>query len=148
MKLSTRSRYGLRMMINLAELYGTGPVDLKYISSRENISLKYLGQISLSLKAAGLTQTRRGVNGGHMLSKKPDHYTLLEIIEAIEGRINIVDCLDEAQGCEREETCSARNIWAELNETIRKNLESMRLSDLLLKHNSLRLKQVKNKKKF
>jgi Rrf2 family cysteine metabolism transcriptional repressor len=131
MKISTRARYGLRMMVRLAINFGNGPMDIRQISEVEGISLKYLGLIAISLKAAGLIRTARGFKGGSVLSKEPDNYTLLEIIEAIEGRISLIDCVANPKSCARESECLTKTIWAELNETIRNKLSEKTLRDLI-----------------
>lgn len=119
------------MMVRLALNFGKGPVDIRFISEKEGISLKYLGQIAISLKAAGLIRTVRGFKGGNMLSKDPSQYTLLEIIEAIEGRITLIDCVANPESCNRENVCATKSVWADLNETIRSKLQEKKLSDLL-----------------
>jgi len=119
------------MMVRLALHYGKGPVDIRFVSEKEGISLKYLGQIAISLKAAGLIRTVRGFKGGNMLSKDPSMYTLLEIIEAIEGEITLIDCVANPRSCERENICVTKSVWADLNETIRNKLHEKKLSDLL-----------------
>lgn len=131
MKISTRTRYGLRLMVRLALNYGKGPVDIRYISEKEGISLKYLGQIAISLKAAGLIRTVRGFKGGNLLSKEPSQYSLLEIIEAIEGQISLIECVTEQGSCSRENKCLTRTIWADLNDTVRSKLREKSLGDLL-----------------
>lgn len=120
------------MMVRLALNYGKGPVDLRNVAEKEDISMKYLGQIAISLKAAGLIKTVRGFKGGNMLTKAPSEYTLLEIIEAIEGRLSLIDCATKSGGCPRENQCLTKSIWADLNDTVRGKLQEKSLADLLV----------------
>ncbi len=131
MRLSTRSRYGMRLMVVLASKEGGGPVFLKEIAGSEGISEKYLGQIIIPLKARGLLLAFRGARGGYTLSRSADLITLREIVETLEGDLKLVNCADEPSSCTRNEFCSARGIWNDMSTVLTDFLESHTLADLL-----------------
>ena len=131
MKLSTRSRYGVRMMADLAENFGKKPVFLKDIAKREEISEKYLSIIVIPLSGAGLIQSTRGAHGGYTLAKRPEEISLQDIFDALEGKICLVDCVENPQECPRVGICPARDIWSVLGEKIRETLSSVTLADLV-----------------
>jgi Rrf2 family cysteine metabolism transcriptional repressor len=112
MKLSTRGRYGVRLMLELALHYGEGPILLKDIAGRQGISEKYLWQLINPLKTAGLVNSLRGARGGYMLGKAPDAVSLKAILLILEGSLCLVDCRHPASpgrsGERRRKTCSGR----------------------------------------
>ena len=130
MKLSTRSRYGARLMVDLALHYNQGPVQLSEISKRQDISVKYLEQILIPLKKAGYVVTVRGPKGGYMLADPPEEITMAQIVELLEGRRNLVACMANPEICSRSEACITKNLWEELTEMIYEKLESITLADL------------------
>ena len=129
MKLSTKTRYGVRLMVDLACRYGEGPVFLRDIAIREAISEKYLSQIVIPLRKAGLLQSVRVAHGGYSLAGPPAVITLGEIIGPLEG-ISPVDCLENPSACDRVPVCAARDIWAMLGGKIAEALNSVTLRDL------------------
>ena len=131
MKLSTRSRYGVRMMADLAENFGKKPVFLKDIAKREEISEKYLSIIVIPLRGAGLIQSTRGAHGGYTLAKRPEEISVQDIFDALEGKICLVDCVENPQECPRVGICPTRDIWSVLGEKIRETLNSVTLADLV-----------------
>lgn len=131
MKISTRSRYGVRMMVDLADHYGKTPVFLKDVAKREDISEKYLSIIVIPLRAAGLIQSTRGAYGGYVLARTPKEITVQEIYDALEGKICLVDCIKNPQDCSRASTCPTRDVWSHLSEKISKTLTSITLADLV-----------------
>ena len=131
MKLSTRSRYGARMMTDLADHYGGNPVFLKDIAKREDISEKYLSLIVMPLRSAGLIQSIRGAHGGYRLTRKPEEITVRDIWQALEGEICLVDCVQDTKRCSRISTCPTRDIWGMLGEKISETLRSVTLADLV-----------------
>lgn len=133
MKISTRSRYGLRLMLNLALNYGKGALFLNAIADKEDISEKYLGQIIIPLKIRGLVSSVRGSRGGYMLTRSPAKITVKEIAECLEGNLNIVECLGQPSVCKRTSSCVARNVWFLLEEKIAQTLGSITLEDLAKK---------------
>lgn len=131
MKLSTRARYGLRLMMALARRKGEGPCYLKDIAREEGISEKYLGQIVIPLRAKGLIISFRGARGGYILSRPASSISLREIIEPLEGDIDLVECVNNASLCERSLSCGARNLWCGLSGLILEFLDSLTLEDIV-----------------
>ncbi len=131
MKLSTRTRYGVRMMLDLAQKYGSGPVLLKDIARKEDLSEKYLSLIVLPLKASGLLKALRGSSGGYTLSRDPSKITLKEIVESLEGKIFLVDCVPDPKSCTRSGVCATRDVWQVVADKMTGTLESITLSDLV-----------------
>lgn len=131
MKLSTKSRYSVRLLIDLA-LWGSGRfVLLKEVAERQGVSEKYLGHLVPLLKNAGFIRTERGAKGGFALIKNPQEISLKDIIEATEGPLALVECLKDPHGCKRSSRCAALDIWGEVTEDIKEVLEKYKLSDLL-----------------
>jgi len=128
MKLSTKGRYAVRAMLALALNQKKGPLALREISRREGISDKYLEQIFLKLRRAGLVRTVRGANGGYLLGRKPREITVVEILEGVEDSLAPVSCLEEE--CERATNCVARGCWEGLFKIMRDFLSSKTLFDL------------------
>ncbi|MHB1443463.1 MAG: RrF2 family transcriptional regulator, partial [Candidatus Humimicrobiaceae bacterium] len=114
MKLSTRSRYSTRLMVELALNYNKVPVLLKDISKSQEISFKYLSQLIMPLKIAGLVKANRGAHGGYFLARPPKDIKLSEIILAVEGTLNPVECIDNPDICPRVNNCITRDIWSEI----------------------------------
>ncbi|HOF32593.1 MAG TPA: Rrf2 family transcriptional regulator [Spirochaetota bacterium] len=131
MKLSTRSRYGVRLLTELALEYQKGPVQLGIISKREGISEKYLGQLIIQMKGTGFITSSRGKNGGYMLAKKPKDITLREIVEKLEGDICLVDCTKDNTECDRSTFCITREIWKKLSDDMASSLEKINLQTLV-----------------
>lgn len=131
MKLSTRGRYSTRLMMELALHFGEGPVLLKNISKVQDISLKYLGQLIIPLKIAGLIKSTRGSHGGYFLSRTPDKIKLSEVINAVEGPIAFSECVDSPDICYRSKTCAARDVWEQATRQFNKTLSDITLSDML-----------------
>lgn len=132
MKISTKGRYALRMMIDIAENGSNQKVSIKEISERQEISVKYLEQIVPNLTRAGLLRSERGAGGGYMLTKPPGQYTVGSILRAIEGKLAPVACLeDETNKCERSEHCKTLAFWTGLYEVIDNYVDSVTLEDLL-----------------
>lgn len=130
MKLSTRSRYGVRLMLELALNESKNPVYLKDIARREAISEKYLSLIIIPIKSAGLVSSTRGAHGGYVLAKPPSEITLREIVEILEGDTCLVDCVKSSSTCPRAETCASRDIWTLVSDKISQTLGSITLEDL------------------
>ncbi len=137
MKLSTRSRYGTRLILELALKYNGKPVFLKDISISQEISFKYLGQLIIPLKIAGLVKSTRGAHGGYFLAKNPKEIKLIEIIKALEGPIAIVECLENQSICPRTKKCATRYFWEEINKKFYYSLEGITVQDIVDKHISL-----------
>ena len=131
MKLSTRTRYGLRLMYQLSLRYNQGPIQLSEIAETEDVSEKYLGQIVIHLRAAKLIQSHRGAQGGYFLARPPAQISVYEIVQALEGDVSIVDCTENPDSCERSGECAATEVWKILSEAIRKTLEGISLEDMM-----------------
>ncbi len=136
MKISTKGRYALRLMLDLAEHRGDGFIALKEIAQRQNISKKYLEQIIPMLNTPELLQTNRGFQGGYRLSQPPEYYTVGMILRLTEGSLAPVACLvQQPNTCERAENCPTLFIWEGLNKTITQYLDSITLQDIIDRQN-------------
>jgi Rrf2 family protein len=131
MKLSTKARYGARLMLDLALHYGEGPQLLKDIASRQEVSEKYLWQLITPLKAARVVNSSRGAHGGYTLARQPSEVTLRDIVETLEGPLCIVECVDNPSVCNRAKTCVTRDIWGEASDKLRHMFESITLQDMI-----------------
>ncbi len=131
MKLSTRGRYGVRLMLDLALHYGEGPVLLKDIAERQGISEKYLWQLINPLKTTGLVNSLRGAHGGYVLGKPPETISLKAILQILEGPLCLVDCVDNPSLCERAPSCISRDIWGEASKTMQQTLEDTTLAAMM-----------------
>ena len=131
MKLSTRSRYGTRMMLDLAQHYDQGPVQIGAVSKRENISVKYLEQLIIPLKKANFVKSVRGPKGGHMLAKPPEEITVGEIVRILEGGINLSSCIENPEVCDRTTRCLTRGVWEEATKAMYDKLNSVTLSKMI-----------------
>jgi Rrf2 family transcriptional regulator, cysteine metabolism repressor len=131
MKISTKGRYGLRAMLDLAT-HGTEgkPVYLSDVAKREGLSEKYLEHIFGTLHKAGLVKALRGRKGGYLLTKLPDEITLKEIITVLEGPCNLVDCVTDVKSCPKMETCVTREVWSLLGNKIEEVLTGFTLAAL------------------
>ena len=118
MKISTKGRYGLRILIDLAMHDPGKPRMLKDIAQSQQISEKYISRLVIDLRRAKLVRSVRGINGGFHLAKLPEEITLLEVLETMEGPISVVDCVRSPEKCKRQMLCPARNIWTKLNDDI------------------------------
>lgn len=131
MKLSTKARYAVRGMGDVAMHYGEAPVILREVAERQGISVHYLENIFTRLAAAGLTRSIRGSKGGFTLAKPASEIRLSEIVMAVEGPIAPVQCVDEPTVCERADSCATRDIWVEMRAAMSIVLESVTLQDLV-----------------
>ncbi|PIV05715.1 MAG: AsnC family transcriptional regulator [Syntrophobacterales bacterium CG_4_8_14_3_um_filter_58_8] len=138
MKLSTKGRYGVRMMIDLAAHYGEGPVLLREVAKRQEISEKYLSNLINPLKATGLVEATRGVHGGYVLGKAPTEITMKEIIEVLEGPLCLVDCVEKPAVCNRTPFCIASDLWSEAAEGMSKVLGKYTLADMVIRQKAKR----------
>jgi Rrf2 family iron-sulfur cluster assembly transcriptional regulator len=111
MKLSTRGRYGTRLMVELARNYGKGPTSIAEISRKQDIPIKYLEQLIIPLKKADLVRSARGPKGGHMLSMPPEKINLWDILVLLESKSSLVDCLLDESVCAHTDTCPVRPVW-------------------------------------
>jgi len=136
MKISTKGRYAMRMMIDLGQHRADGYIALKDVARRQNISKKYLEQIVPLLNKAELLRTNRGYQGGYALSKDPEKYTVGEILRVTEGSLAPVSCLQyEMNDCPRRADCATLPIWEGLYKTITDYLDGITLADVISKLN-------------
>jgi len=131
MRLSTRARYGTRLMLELALNFSKGTIFLKDIAEKEEISEKYLSHLVIPLKASGLISSSRGAHGGYMLAKSPSKINLKEIVQTLEGGISCVECVKNPSICPRFSKCATRGIWEKLDEKISDELSSITLTKLM-----------------
>lgn len=131
MKISTKGRYGLRTLIDIALHEVNGTVTLNEIAKRQGISVKYLWQVANPLKTAGVLRVTRGAKGGYTLARSPEEITLHEIVTILEGNMNLVDCLDKGQPCLPNANCVAHSIWLEVNEAVAKAFSGITLASIL-----------------
>lgn len=135
MKISTKGRYALRMMLDLAMHKNEGYIALKDIAERQNVSKKYLEQIVPLMNKSGFLRTNRGYQGGYMLAKSADEYTVGDILRVTEGSIAPVSCLDyEPIECPRAEECMTLDVWKGLYKVITQYLDGITLQDIIDKH--------------
>lgn len=130
MKLSTRTRYAVRAMIELAQHDAPRPLQLKIIAQRQEISVKYLEQLMAVLKSAGLVSSIRGSRGGYILARAPNQITLSDILHCVEGPVATVDCVEDGSRCARAAECAAREVWMKVEQAIDNVLQSVTLQDV------------------
>jgi len=131
MKFSTKTRYGLRFMVNLGRFNISETVQLSDIAKDEDISEKYLSQIVIPLKSAGLIQSVRGANGGYRLSRPSNEITVKDIVEIFEGSLYPVDCVTDPSKCDRGSLCVTQQVWQKVGDTLSLTLESITLKSLV-----------------
>jgi len=131
MRLSTRSRYGTRMMVDLAQRYDDGPVQIREIAKRQDISAKYLEQLIIPLKKANYVKSVRGPKGGHLLAMAPEEITVGEIVRTLENEISLVSCIDNPKICSKTNTCPTRDVWKTATNAIYNELNTVTLSELI-----------------
>lgn len=131
MKLSTRGRYGTRLMLELAKQYGKGPISMSDISRNQKIPIKYLEQLIIPLKKANLITSVRGPKGGHMLAKAPNEINLWEILLRLESKFTFVDCLADETCCDSIATCPIRPVWGKAFDSMKTIFKNTTLIDVL-----------------
>jgi len=124
-------------MVDLAQHYADGPIPLAEIAKRQDLSAKYLEQLIILLKGAGLIRSVRGRRGGYMLARKPEEISVGEIVETLEGKLSVVDCVLEPELCYRAIECPTREIWVGMTEMLKKQLFSLNLGNILAKSTSV-----------
>lgn len=132
MKISTKGRYALRLMLDLAYNHTGSFIPIKNISQRQDISDKYLEQIITQLSRAGLVKSARGAQGGYMLAKEPQEYTVGEILRLLEGNLAPVACVDDTKdACNRADECVTMEVWREIKDAVNKVVDNITLADLV-----------------
>jgi len=141
MRLSTRSRYGVRALFDMAYNSGNSPVKIMDISRRQKISPRYLEQIFQSFKKAGILKSKRGPLGGYYLARTPEQITVREILEAAEGDTLLVDCLDKRNGqkspCKFDSKCVTQTVWHDATETLNGLFSETTLKSLCVRAKSM-----------
>ncbi|MGI5891459.1 MAG: RrF2 family transcriptional regulator [Bacillota bacterium] len=137
MNISTKGRYGLRAILDLAENYRDKPIAISAISMRQNISEGYLEQLMIPMRKYGLVKSIRGAKGGYILARDPKDILVGEVFRALEGPLHIASCASEIslESCAREEDCASKKLWHDLQKAINGVLNSYTLSDLLKNDN-------------
>lgn len=139
LKISSRTHYGLRAMVELAKTYGSGPLPLSEIARTENLPLAYLEQLVADLRRARLVEGTRGLHGGYCLTRAPAQTTVGDIVRALEGPLSLVECLGdgyEPGQCERETDCVSRSMWHQVKQSMEQILDATTLDDLRLGQSS------------
>ncbi|MCE5220370.1 MAG: Rrf2 family transcriptional regulator [Clostridium sp.] len=130
MKLSTKGRYGVRAMVDLATNYGGAPISIKTISKRENLSEYYLEQLFSPLRRANIIRSIRGAQGGYVLCKPPNEITVGDIMTILEGPIEIADCIDGIE-CDTSDCCATKAVWEKIKNSIDSVMNSITLQDII-----------------
>lgn len=131
MKLSTRSRYGVRILVDLARHKDQGPVQIGEISKRQDISVKYLEQLIRPLKQANLVTSVRGPKGGHLLAENPEKISLGQVVRLFEGQTDLVECISYPEKCPMSDDCQVRLAWQDATEVLYEKLDATSISDLM-----------------
>lgn len=139
MKVSTKGRYGLRVLLDVAMNQARGPVILRDISQRQGISEKYLWQVINPLKGAGLVNAARGARGGYTLAKSPSAISVLDVVTIMEGPVNVVDCVEKPSACARSSACVVRGAWSEIEQRLREVMAKITLAELMQKQRDFEL---------
>lgn len=139
MKISTKGRYGLRAILDIALNQHTGPVTIHSIAQRQEISERYLEQLLITLKQNGLIKSIRGFQGGYLLNKEPPDISVGDIVRALEGSIAPIDCIKEnnQNRCSRAELCVTKKVWEDLGKAMTEVLDSYSLNELILQTQKL-----------
>jgi Rrf2 family protein len=139
LKLSTKVQYGVRAMFELARNFDKGPLTIKEIASRQDVSVAYLEQLLNKLRKSKLIKSRKGPGGGYVISRKPEDISVGMILNSLEGPVAITQCLDPSadKGCKRVDNCVARLLWKSLGEKIESFLDTINLNDLLIEESKL-----------
>lgn len=130
MQLSTKVRYAVRAMIELALNYERGSLQLKEIARRQEISEKYLEQIMRQLRTHGYVNSKKGSYGGYFLARPPGEITVYDLVQAMEGPLALITCIDDPQLCSRANLCAAHDFWSRFNDKIARELSTTTLEDL------------------
>lgn len=131
MKLSTRGRYGIHAMYDLAKHYGDGPQSIKLIAERQGIPEAYLEQLIAILRKEKLVISNRGAQGGYRLSREPKDMTVGDVLRALEGGLNLVDCLLEEDSCGKTCACPSRVVWMKIRDGLNSIVDGISLQDMI-----------------
>lgn len=139
MKLSTKGKYGVKAMVDLAIHYGDAPVSIKTISQRQNISEYYLEQLFSPLRKAKLIKSVRGAQGGYVLNRLPSEIKVSDVMNVLEGPIEISDCVDGVE-CNNIDWCATRLLWAKIKNSIDEVMENITLQDIVNDYEGIKSK--------
>jgi Rrf2 family protein len=147
-RLSTKGRYGTRLMLNLAHNYNNGndAIILKNVSDEENISIRYLEQIIIPLKINKLVKSIRGAGGGYILARHPSQIKLSNILDSLEGTMCLVECVEDDDYCKRTKECATHEVWKEASLMLKDYFESLTLKDLADQEDKKKKKKKSSKK--
>jgi Rrf2 family protein len=134
MKISTKGRYGIRILLDIALNDLGKPRLMRDIAKTQGISEKYISRLAIDLRVGGFINSARGANGGYMLARFPRDIRLLDVVETMEGPVSIVDCVNAPQACDRIATCPVRDIWVRVNDGIRDSFANITLQDVVNRH--------------
>ena len=134
MKISTKGRYALRLMLDLALYGGSAPVPLRDVAERQDISDKYLEQIVSHLARAGLVRSIRGAGGGYLLTRPPENYTVGEVLRVLEGNLAPVSCATGTDCCGRADRCVTMEVWQEIQAAVSQVVDHITLADLVRRY--------------
>lgn len=148
MKLSTKGRYGLRALIDLAQYSEVEPVSISSIAARQAISERYLEQLMSMLKKAGLVKSIRGAGGGYVLAKEQKDISVGDVLRALEGKLEPVECaaFHEDESCEAAGGCVTKYVWQRINESINRTVDEIKLDQLVSESKAMNSETMKNKK--
>lgn len=130
-RISTKGRYGTRLMLQLARHYGEKAVVLKTVADEEGISIRYLEQIIIPLKINRLVKSIRGTGGGYVLARAPEDIRLSDILQAVEGSCCLVECLEDEDFCDKVRTCPTYDIWKEATAILKRYFDAITLKDIV-----------------
>lgn len=130
MKINTQVRYGMRAVIKLWDTYLGESKTIIQMAEEENISVKYLENIFVKLKAAGIVISQRGKNGGYNLARNPNEITAYDVFMAFDESVNLVHCIDDPEKCDRKAQCKSQNLWKELSEIMIEKLKTVSIKEL------------------
>jgi len=142
-KLSTRGRYGIHAMFDLALYAKEMPQPIKAIAERQNIPEAYLEQLIAVLKREGLVKSTRGAQGGYVLARAPEEITVGDVLRALEGGLNLVDCLEEESACDRSCACPTRIVWMKLRDGLNQIVDGINLRDMIEDYRCLTAREDK-----
>ena len=128
--ISTRSRYGLRFLVDLAQRGAEGPIDLRSVADRQAIPETYLAKLVVPLRNAGIIRSARGAKGGYELSRAPAEIVLLDVVEVLEGRSSLLECTERPELCARSADCPTLPVWTGLEKAVRDYLTAVTVGDV------------------
>ncbi|KIX15799.1 RrF2 family transcriptional regulator [Dethiosulfatarculus sandiegensis] len=144
MKISTRGRYGVRALLELAMQESNWPVALKTLAEKQDISVKYLEQLLIPLKGADLVKSVRGARGGYMLARPASQIVMHDILRALEGPLAVVECVDNPNDCGRVSQCVVHELWEEMSRLVRDYLNGITLEELAHRQQGREFKKAVN----